>query len=65
MSLVRSRADPTASVAALQGLARGDRSALELALARCEAAVDQNPADVPAREAAALLRAAHQTTGES
>ena len=58
MSLARSRADADPSIVVLLGLAKGDVVALELAGARCEAAVDQDPTDSPASQAAYLLEAA-------
>ena len=57
MSLARSRADASAAAAVLRGWARGNTVALTLAIARCRAAVDQNPGDTAARQAAALLEA--------
>lgn len=55
MSLVRAGSDSEAAVAVLLGFARGQPRALELARARCAAAVDQNPHDRAAGEAVALL----------
>jgi hypothetical protein len=63
MSLARSQAEPDASVVVLVGMARGDRVALGLARARCEAAFDQDVSDVAARQAAALLTAALEVGG--
>lgn len=55
MSLIRADADPDAAVTVLLGFVRGHRHTLELARARCAAAVDQNPHDRAAGEAVALL----------
>jgi hypothetical protein len=58
MSLVRSGADPEGAVVVLVGLAGHSRDDLELARARCLAAVDQNAGDAAAAAAVELLGAA-------
>lgn len=55
MSLIRADADPDAAVTVLLGFVRGQTRTLELARARCAAAVDQNPHDRAAGEAVTLL----------
>jgi hypothetical protein len=58
MSLVRSGADAGGAIVVLLGLAGHSRADLELARARCLAAVDQDPGDVAAAGAVELLTAA-------
>lgn len=55
MSLIRADADRGAAVTVLLGVVRGHTPTVELARARCAAAVDQNPHDRAAGEAVALL----------
>jgi len=58
IALARSRVQAQHAAVVLRGFARGDAVALELARARCLAAVDQHPADRAARDAVDLLSAA-------
>lgn len=58
IALARSRVEAQHAVVVLRGFARGDDAALQLARARCLAAVDQHPADHAARDAVDLLSAA-------
>ncbi len=51
MSLVRSDADPRGAVVVLLGLAGDSGDDLDLARARCRAAVDQDPGDLVAARA--------------
>lgn len=63
MSLIRADADPDAAVTVLLGFVRGHLHTLELARARCAAAVDQDPHDRVAGEAVALLDRVRATMG--
>jgi hypothetical protein len=58
LALARSRVQAQDAAIVLRGFARGDGVALELARARCLAAVDQCPTDQAARHAVDLLSAA-------
>jgi hypothetical protein len=58
IALARSRVQAQQAAVVLRSFARGDGMALQLARARCLAAVDQRPADQAARDAVDLLSAA-------
>jgi hypothetical protein len=58
IALARSRVQAQQAAVVLRSFARGDGMALQLAQARCLAAVDQRPADQAARDAVDLLSAA-------
>jgi dienelactone hydrolase len=55
IALARSGVRPKPAAVVLRGFSHGRRTALELARARCLAAVDQHAGDMAARRAADLL----------